>query len=240
MEAQIGMVFYVNSASIVSRGAFRFMWAGINAPAPEGASVFMGILDRIISPWTHFMAGFAKWMAFLVEGDVIRGIVGRFCPAVDVNQRIHAPMFQQFISWDVVMCRVQADILWGRAGNIASEIINCIEEIFAVVATRAGEFHQQGEFDFQGIVPAAQHVKRMPEIPCFFVTVPSPFSVRVGVAAGTAAAVWAGVAAGRKMPAERGGMGNYGGAVAGHGKLSCINQTEPYGWEECKDGKDPL
>ncbi len=56
------------------------------------------------------------------------------------------------------MCRVEADIFGGKAEHIAPEIINGIEEVLAVMAACAGEFHQQGEFDFQCIVPAAEHI----------------------------------------------------------------------------------
>lgn len=216
------------------------MRAFLNAATFQRAAVFMGIFNRIISPGAHFMPRFTKWMAFLAESDVIRGVFRRFCPAVDVNQRIHVPVFQQFISRDIVMCRVEADIFWRKAKNIAPEIINGIEEVLAVMAACAGELHQQGEFDFQRIVPAAEHIQRMPEIPCVVVTVPSPFGIRVGVVAGTAVAVRAGGAAGREVPAEGGGMGNYSGAITGYGKVSRINQAELHGREDCKEGKDLL
>ncbi len=42
------------------------------------------------------------------------------------------------------------------------------------------------------------------------------------------------------MTAEGGGMGNYSGAIAGHGKVIRINQTEPHGRKDCKEGKDLL
>jgi len=186
------------------------------------------------------MSCFAKRMSFFVESNVIGGIFGRFCPAIDVNQRIHIPVFQQFISGDVVMCGVQTDIFGGKTKSIASEIINCIEEVFAVMPAGTGEIHQQGEFHFQLVVPGAEHIERMPEIPDFVITVPSPFGIGVRVVAGTAAAVWAGVSAGRKMPAERGGMGNYGGTIAGQCKVSWVNQAKPDGWKDCKDGKNLL
>ncbi len=56
----------------------------------------------------------AERMAFLVESDVIGGVFRRFCPAVDVNQCVHVTMFQQFISGDVVVCGIEADVLGER------------------------------------------------------------------------------------------------------------------------------
>jgi len=67
------------------------------------------------------------------------------------------------------------------------------------------------------------------------------YAVRgVGVVPGKSAAVRAGVAAGREMPAERGRMGNHGHAIARQGKVNGINQAEPYGWKYCKDRENLL
>ncbi len=111
-ETQVAVVLYVNGATVAARGTFSGMRAFLNAAAFQWAAVFMGVLDRIISPWAHFMACPAERTAFLVESNVIRGTCGSFCPAIDVNQRIHVPAFQQFISRDVVVCGVKADIFW--------------------------------------------------------------------------------------------------------------------------------
>lgn len=56
--------------------------------------------------------------------------------------------------------------------------------------------------------------------------------------AGEIITVMAGVTAGSKMPAERGSMGNYSGAIAGQSKARSIDQPEPYGRENSKDGKN--
>lgn len=101
----------------------------------------MGIFDRVISPWAHFMPCPAKGMAFLVESDVIRGIFRRFCPPIDINEGIDIPVFQQPISWDVVMCGVKAYVFRRNAKGITPEIIYGIEEVFAVMAACAGELH---------------------------------------------------------------------------------------------------
>jgi len=225
LEAQAAMVLYVDGASIAARGTFLCMWAFLNAAAFHWTAVFMGVFDRAISQWAHFVACFAKWMAFFVKNDVICGISRRFCPAINVNQCVYAPVFQQFISRDVVMCGVKADIFGRNAKSIAPEIIYGIEEALAVMAACVGELHQQGEFHFQRIIPVAEHVKRMSEVPCFVAAVPSPFGIRirVGIMAGTASAVRAGAAAGKKTPAKRRGMGNHCGAIAGQGKVNHIN-----------------
>lgn len=62
------------------------VYAYANEHTPERKMVF--------PPWAHFMAGFADGMAVFVERDVVRGIFGGFCPAVNVNQRIYVPVFR--------------------------------------------------------------------------------------------------------------------------------------------------
>ena len=52
--------------------------------------------------------------------------------------------------------------------------------------------------------------------------------------------IWAGTAAGRKMPAERGRMGNRSGAVPGEGKVLRANQPKAGRRQYGKDGKDYL
>ncbi len=94
LETQVAFVLYINGAAITARGTFSGMRAFPNAATFQRAAVFMRIFDRIIPPWAHFVACFAKRMAFLVESDAIWGICGRFCPAVNVNQGIYVPVFQ--------------------------------------------------------------------------------------------------------------------------------------------------
>ena len=110
MKAQVSMVFYVDSPPITAGGTFYFIRARADTLTSEGTAVFMCIFARVISPWAHFMPCSAKRMAFLVESDVIWGIPGRLGSPVDINEGIDIPVFQQFISWDVVMCGVKAYI----------------------------------------------------------------------------------------------------------------------------------
>ena len=70
----------------------------------------MGIFSGIVPLWAHFVACPAKRMAVLVESDIIRGVIRGLCASVDVDEGIDIPAFQQFISRDVVMGGVQADI----------------------------------------------------------------------------------------------------------------------------------
>jgi hypothetical protein len=142
LKAQAAMVLYVNGAAITAFGTFASVGTCSNASAFPWTAVFMCVLGGIISPRTHFVSGSADGMAFPAEGDVTRGVFGRFCPAVDVNERIDVPAFQQFISRDVVMGGVKADIFWGKAKNIAPEIVHGEEEVFAVMAACAGEIYQ--------------------------------------------------------------------------------------------------
>lgn len=78
------------------------------------------------------------------------------------------------------MCGVEADIFGGQPGAAPAEVIDGIEEVFAVMASGAGELHQERELNFQAAVPAAEHVEGMAEKPCFIVAVPPPRVIRVG------------------------------------------------------------
>ena len=108
------------------------------------------------------------------------------------------------------------------------------------MAACVSEFHQQREFNFQRIVPGAQHVKRMPEVPCFVIAVPSPCGIRVRIMAAAAVPVGAVFPTGGKMAAVRGGMGNHSGAIAGEGKVLRVNQPKADRRKYGKDGKDFL
>ncbi len=85
LEAQVTVILNVNGAAIAARGTFSGMRAFLNAAAFQWAAVFMGVLDWIVSPWAHLVACPAKRMALLAESDIIRGIFGGLCPAVDVD-----------------------------------------------------------------------------------------------------------------------------------------------------------
>lgn len=148
LETEVSFILYVDRAPIAARGAFGGVRAFLNTAAFPGTSVFMGIFNRVISPGAHFVPSPADRMSFLVESDILRGIFGGFFPAVDVDQRIHIPALQQFISRDVVMGRIEADIFWGNSEGIPSEIVNCVEEIFAVMAFGIRKLHEQWQIDF--------------------------------------------------------------------------------------------
>ena len=98
LETQVSIVLYVDSTSITAGGTFCFMGTIPNAAASERTAVFMRIFYGIIAPWAHFVPRPAKGMPFLIKGDVIWGICGRFSPAIDVDECIHAPVFQQLVS----------------------------------------------------------------------------------------------------------------------------------------------
>ena len=80
----------------------------------------------------------------------------------------------------------------------------------------------------------------MPEIPGFFITVPAPPGIRVRIVPATGSAERAGRAAGRKMPAVRGSVGNNSRSIAGHGKISRNDESEPDGGKDSQKGKDFL
>ena len=93
---------------------------------------------------------------------------------------------------------------------------------------------------FQGIISGTEHIQSMSEIPSFFVAVPSPAGIRVGIMASAGASVWAGLSACWKMSPVRGGMGNHGSAITGDGEVVGIDQSKAQGREDGKDGKDLL
>lgn len=78
---------------------------------------------------------------------------------------------------------IKADILWEKPTGIAPEVIYGIEEVFAVMAFCTGKFHEEWKLGLQPVVPAAEHVKIVPEIPCPVAAVPAPFSIGVGIMA---------------------------------------------------------
>lgn len=80
----------------------------------------------------------------------------------------------------------------------------------------------------------------MAEEPCFIVAVPPPACIRVGIMASAGVPVWTVPAAGRKMPAIRGGMGNGSCAVTGQSKAPGINQSEADRRKHGKQGKERL
>lgn len=200
----------------------------------------MGILDRVIAPWAHFMPCPAEGMTVFVERDVIWGVFGRLSPAVDVDERIDVPVFQQAVSGDVVMGGIKADIFWGKAKAVAAKVVYGIKEVFAVMAFGVRKLKEDGKLGLKGIISAAEHIEGVSEIPVLVVTVPSPFRVRVGIMASAIVSVGTGKIAGGKMPAVRGGMRDQCSAVPGEGKGSRINEAKAYGREDGEDEKEPL
>lgn len=185
-------------------------------------------------PHFNFVARPAEGMAVFIEGNVIRGVFGRLCPAVDV------PVFQQLISGDVVMGGIKADIFWGKAKTVAAKVVYGKEEIFTVMAFGIRKFQENGEFGLKPVISAAEHIESVTEIPVFVVTVPSPFCIRSGIMAATGVPVGAGKSAGGKMLAVRGGMRDQCSAIAGEGKVLRINEAEADGREDVEEEKDPL
>ncbi len=94
MEAQISMVFDVDSTPVAAGGTFCFIRAGADTPAFKRAAVFVCIFHRIVSPGAHFMPCQAERMSFLVKSNVIQSIFRRLCPPIDINEGIDIPAFQ--------------------------------------------------------------------------------------------------------------------------------------------------
>lgn len=195
MEPQVGMVFDIDCAPIVSRGAGSSKRAGADTSAFQWATVFMGILYGVIAPGDHLMSGPAERVPLSVESNVIRGIIRRLCAAIDIDKGIDVPAFQETVGRDVVMGGIKADIPWEEPVSVTPETIDGIEEVLAVMPPCASEVHQQWELDPGLCIPGTEHIKGMPEIPAAIVAVPSPSRVRVGIMAPTAIAERAGAQA---------------------------------------------
>ena len=113
LKAEVSLIFDVDGASICSGRAFFFMLARLYPAAFQRAPVFVGIFQRVVSPWAHFAAAFADGMPLLVKQDVIRSIFRRSGSAIYVNKGIDVPMVRQPVSGDVVMCGIKANV-FGR------------------------------------------------------------------------------------------------------------------------------
>lgn len=191
------------------------------------------------SPRGTFYSPLCRGAAILAKGDVIRGEFRRFSPAVDVNKGVDVPVFQQPVCRDVVMCGIKADIFRGKAKAVAAKVVYGKKEIFTVMVFGIRKLQQEGKFDPEHVIPAAEHIEGVAEIPVFIVAVPSPFGIRVGKMAAAGVPEGAGRRAGSKMPAERGSMGDKCGAIAGEGKGSVVNEAELEGREDGEEEKDP-
>lgn len=141
METEVAIVFYINSAPIRAGGTFRFMRAGADTAASEWAAVFVRVLYGVIAPWAHFMPGGAEGVPGFIEGGTSRGIPRGFRPAIDVDESIDIPAFQQLIDWEAVMRGVKAYVFRGDAKGITPEIIYGIKEVPAVMAACVGKLH---------------------------------------------------------------------------------------------------
>ncbi len=186
------------------------------------------------------MARFAEGPAIFAKGDVIRGGFRRLSPAVDVDEGVDVPVFQQLVGGDIVMCGIKADIYRGKAKAVAAKVIYGKKEIFTVMAFGIRKLQQEREFDLERAIPAAEHIEGMAEIPGIIATVPSPSGVRVRIMAAAVVAEGAGRLARCKMPAGRGSMGDQCSAIAGEGKGSGVNEVELEGREDGEEEKDPL
>lgn len=149
------------------------------------------------------MPGSAQGMSVLIKSNVIRGTDRRLRPAIDIDQGIDAPVLQQYISRNVVMCRIQTDIFRRQPAAVTSKTVYSIKKIFTVMASGTGKVHKERKFNLKFSVPAAEHVKSMAKKPCLIITVPAPAGIRIGVMPSTGAAERAGAATGGQVPAIR-------------------------------------
>ena len=116
-------------------------------------------------------------------------------------------MVQKPVSRDVVMGGIQADIFREKPVRIASKIIYSIEEVFTVMSLCGSKPEQQWEFGLEFVIPGAEKIQGVSEIPCFVTAVPSPFCIRIGIMSVAVFAIRAGSAAGRKVFSVRGRNG---------------------------------
>ena len=174
METQIGVVLDIDSTSVICRGTFCCMGTGFYPSAFQGAAVFMCILDGVVPPWAHLMSCPAQRMSLFIECDVIRCAIIGCRPSVDIDQGIDAPVFKEMVGRDVVMGRIQTDILRAEFRYVPFELIDGIKKIFAVMASCRRELHQERQVDPQRIVPARQEIHGMSIEPLVLAAVESP------------------------------------------------------------------
>ena len=108
IETEVTVILYVDGASVAAWRTCPRIGTGINVAAFKRTAVFMRILYGVIAPWRHFMPCGAERMPIFIKCNISRGIFRGFIPAVDIDERIDVPPFQQFIGWHMVMCRVKA------------------------------------------------------------------------------------------------------------------------------------
>lgn len=102
----------------------------------------------------------------------------------------------------------------------------------AVVPPGIQEADMQGKVDTSFRIMGAEHVKGMPEIKDFLVTVPSPVGIRVREMTLAGAARNAGIAAVTDFMSVRGSVGMDTGAVAGEGNTIRREKAVPEGRDE--------
>ena len=67
-------------------------------------------------------------------------------------------MFQQFIGWDIVMGRVQTDILGCEAKRMTPKIIQSIQEVQTVMAAGLGKLKHKRKLDLFQVIAVRKHV----------------------------------------------------------------------------------
>lgn len=205
VETQVSEVLYVDSAPISARGAGFSIRAGVDASALKWAAVFVSILDGIVPPGNHLMPRPAERMPQFVKSNVRRCVFRRLCASIDINESIDIPVLQQLVGRKIVMSRIQTDIFRKKPIGTASESINGIKEIFAVMASGTGKVYEDGELYFKVAVSGTEHVKGAAKKPSFFIAVPTPGGIRVRImpAAGIAERAFS-PAGGKMFPIRRG------------------------------------
>ena len=240
MKTQVSMILYVNRTAVLCRGAFIRVWTGVGTAAPVRTPVLMSILYGIISPRAHFMPCLADRMSVFVKRDVGRSRLRCFGSAVDIDECIDIPMVQKPVSRDVVMGGIQADIFWEKPVCIVSKIIYSIEKVFTVMSLCGSKPEQQGKFGLELVIPGAEKIQSVSEIPVFVTAVPSPFCIRIGIMSVAVVPIRAGSAAGRKMFSIRRGMGDHGGSVTRYSKFPEVDESKINRGKDCKDEKNML
>lgn len=104
------------------------------------------------------MPGPAQRMPFFIESNVIRCVFGGFCPPIDINESIDISMLQQFISREIVVGRVQADVFRSEATGMTAKIIHGIQEVQAVMTAGLGKLKHERKLHFLAVISVGKHV----------------------------------------------------------------------------------
>lgn len=185
-----------------------------------------------IAPVDHTETGHAKRSAILINRDRVRDRAGTSPIRIEIDKSADIPFPAKLIGGIVVMSRVQAEISDRDIRIYGLKFPEGDNGTDTVVPSGIQETDMEREVNAGIRIMRAEHVKGMPEIKNFLITVPSPVCIGVREMALTGTARNAGFAAATDPMAIGGSMGMDTGAVAGECNTVCGKKAVPEGRDE--------